>query len=65
VHRVPAAWQTLSNGRAGAGAGIKIGILDTGIDTSDPAFQGFATPVPAGFPIMSCSADTTTPAAST
>ena len=61
VHRVPAAWQTLSNGQTGAGAGIKIGILDTGIDTSHPAFQGFTTPVPAGFPIMSGSADTTGP----
>jgi minor extracellular serine protease Vpr len=61
VHRIPAAWQTLSNGQAGAGAGIKIGILDTGIDTAHPAFQGFTTPVPAGFPIMAGSADTTGP----
>jgi hypothetical protein len=61
VHRIPAAWQTLSNGQTGAGAGIKIGILDTGIDTTHPAFQGFTTPVPAGFPIMSGSADTTGP----
>jgi len=61
VHRVPAAWQTLSNGQSGAGAGIKIGILDTGIDTTHPAFQGFTTPVPGGFPIMSGSADTTGP----
>jgi subtilisin family serine protease len=61
VHRVPAAWNTLSNGQSGAGAGIKIGILDTGIDTAHPAFQGFSTPVPSGFPIMAGSADTTGP----
>ena len=29
VHRIPAAWQTLNNGEAGAGAGIKIAILYT------------------------------------
>src|ERR1700676_2643806 len=61
VHRIPAAWQTLNNGQSGAGAGIKIGILDTGIDSAHPAFQGFSTPVPNGFPIMSGSADTTGP----
>jgi len=61
VHRIPAAWQMLNNGQSGAGAGIKIGILDTGIDTAHPAFQGFGTSAPAGFPIMSGSADTTGP----
>lgn len=61
VHRIPAAWQTLNNGQSGAGAGIKIGILDTGIDSAHPAFQGFVTPVPNGFPIMSGSSDTMGP----
>lgn len=61
VHRIAAAWQTLSNGQSSAGAGIKIGILDTGIDTAHPAFQGLTTTVPAGFPIMSGSSDTSGP----
>ena len=61
VHRIPAAWQSLNNGQSSAGAGIKIGILDTGIDSAHPAFQGFSTPVPSGFPLMSGSSDTTGP----
>ena len=53
VHRVPQAWQTLAGGPSSAGAGIKIGMLDTGIDNTHPAFQNFSTPIPAGFPIIS------------
>jgi len=53
VHRVPQAWQTLSGGSSSAGAGIKIGMLDTGIDNTHPAFQNFSTPMPAGFPLIS------------
>src|SRR5262249_3887886 len=53
VHRVKQAWQTLSNGSLGAGGGIKIGILDTGIDVSHSAFQGFSKDMPSGFPITS------------
>lgn len=57
VHNIASAWQTLSNGQAGAGAGIKIAILDTGIDITHPAFQNFSTSIPNGFPITSSSAD--------
>ncbi len=52
VHKVTQAWDMLG-GSANAGAGIKIGILDTGIDASHPAFQNFPTAPPAGFPIIS------------
>ena len=53
THRISQAWQTLSGGQAGAGAGIKIGILDCGVDNTHPAFANFASPLPAGFPIFS------------
>src|SRR5579862_5494205 len=51
VHQVPQAWQSIANGSSSAGAGIKIAILDSGIDITHPAFQGFSTPLPAGFPL--------------
>jgi minor extracellular serine protease Vpr len=53
VHRVPQAWRTLAGGPTSAGAGLKIGMLDTGIDNTHPAFQNFSTPIPAGFPLIS------------
>lgn len=52
-HSVPDAWD-LSGGIEKAGAGMKIAILDTGIDTAHPGFQapeGF--PVPEGYPLSS------------
>lgn len=52
LHRISQAWQTLPGGQAGAGAGIKIGILDCGVDNTHPAFSSFATPMPTGFPIF-------------
>jgi minor extracellular serine protease Vpr len=45
----PAAWNTLG-GVDKAGAGIKIGILDTGIDQSQPGLQDPSLPMPDGFP---------------
>jgi minor extracellular serine protease Vpr len=45
----PAAWTTLG-GVSNAGAGIKIGIIDSGIDQTHPAFQDSTLKVPAGFP---------------
>jgi uncharacterized protein (TIGR03437 family) len=37
-------------GASNAGAGIKIGIIDTGIDQNHPGFQDSSLTVPAGFP---------------
>ena len=45
----PAAWNAVG-GVANAGAGIKIAILDTGIDQQHPAFQDPSLPMPAGYP---------------
>lgn len=47
--RVPQAW-SLAGGVENAGAGVKIGVIDTGIDKDHPAFQDTALPMPSGFP---------------
>jgi minor extracellular serine protease Vpr len=47
--QAPAAWNAL-NGVQNAGSGIKIAILDSGIDQTHPAFQDSSLPMPAGFP---------------
>ncbi len=44
-----AAWSALG-GVENAGAGVKIGILDSGIDQTHPAFQDAGLAMPAGFP---------------
>ncbi|MGA2186137.1 MAG: S8 family serine peptidase [Bryobacteraceae bacterium] len=44
----PAAWTALG-GTSHAGAGIRIGILDSGIDQTNLAFQDPSLPSPAGF----------------
>jgi uncharacterized protein (TIGR03437 family) len=46
----PAAWSLLG-GVNQAGAGIKIAVLDSGIDQTHPAFQDSSLQAPAGFPI--------------
>ena len=45
----PQAWN-LMGGQGNAGAGIKIGILDTGIDQTHPSLQDSSLQTPAGFP---------------
>lgn len=50
----PAAW-SVSGGTSNAGSGIKIAILDSGIDQNHPAFQDPSLPMPAGYPI--CNGD--------
>ena len=52
----PLAWNALG-GAANAGKGIKIGIIDSGIDQTHPAFQDSTLSMPAGYPICSGSAD--------
>jgi minor extracellular serine protease Vpr len=46
----PAAWSALG-GMESAGAGVKIAILDTGIDQQHPAFQDPSLSMPAGYPL--------------
>lgn len=47
--RAPAAWNSVG-GQDNAGAGVKIGILDSGIDHTHPAFQDNSLPAAPGFP---------------
>jgi minor extracellular serine protease Vpr len=48
----PAAWDA-SGGIPNAGSGVKIAILDSGIDQTHPAFQDSSLPMPPGYPICS------------
>jgi uncharacterized protein (TIGR03437 family) len=52
----PGAWNALG-GVGNAGAGMKIGILDGGIDQTHPAFQDASLKTPAGFPKCDNAAD--------
>ena len=47
---VPAAWSLLG-GPSNAGAGVRIGIIDTGIEATHPAFQDPSLTPPSGFPV--------------
>ena len=48
---VQQAWSSTAIGGAGnAGAGLKIGIIDTGIDQTHPSFQDNSLQTPPGFP---------------
>ena len=49
LQKAPAAWDTVG-GWENAGAGIKIGIIDSGIDVSHPAFLDVGFTMPDGFP---------------
>jgi subtilisin family serine protease len=51
IHKVPDAWNTLPLGQSSAGAGIKIGMIDTGIDVNNAAFSDPLPPLP-GFPMV-------------
>jgi minor extracellular serine protease Vpr len=48
LHKVPAAWTQV--GIDNAGAGIRIAIVDSGIDTGHPGFQDGGFTAPEGFP---------------
>jgi len=45
-----AAWN-LVGGQTNAGKGVKIGVIDTGIDQTHPAFQDSTLAMPSGFPV--------------
>ncbi len=49
VIRSTAAWSQLG-GQGSAGNGVRIAILDSGIDHTHPAMQDVSLPMPAGFP---------------
>ncbi len=49
ILNLPAA-QALAGGQNGAGDGIKIGVIDTGIDNTHPAFNDPNVTPPAGYP---------------
>ncbi|MGH9672089.1 MAG: S8 family serine peptidase [Bryobacteraceae bacterium] len=49
LHKAVEAW-TLGGGENRAGAGVKIGIVDSGIDIDHPAFQDSSLAAPEGFP---------------
>src|SRR5271157_1002877 len=57
IHKVPDAWNTLPLGQSSAGAGIKIGMIDSGIDVNNPAFSDPLPPVD-GFPKVLFASDT-------
>jgi len=52
----PQAWSILG-GMSNAGAGIKIGILDTGIDQTHPSLTDSSLQTPAGFPKCNVQSD--------
>src|SRR5207244_239842 len=47
--RAQGAWDLLG-GETNSGAGVKIGVIDTGIDSSHPGFQDASLALPDGFP---------------
>ena len=50
---VPAAWNLIGGGMTNAGAGIKIGVIDTGIQSTHPAFQDATLTAPPNYPVCS------------
>jgi minor extracellular serine protease Vpr len=52
ISKVQAAWDAAGiGGESKAGLGLKIAIIDSGIDQSNPSFQDSSLTAPAGFPI--------------
>ena len=60
IANAPAAWAQASiAGQSNAGKGIKIAILDTGIDQTSPAFSDKGFTAPSGFPLCNVQSDCT------
>src|SRR5712691_10896149 len=55
LHKVPEAWNRVGVDKAGLG--IKIAIIDSGIEISHPGMQDSTLSVPAGFPKMNADSD--------
>jgi minor extracellular serine protease Vpr len=56
LHHVPNAWSVVG-GMASAGAGIKIGMIDSGIDITHPGMQDSTLQTPSGFPKVNADSD--------
>jgi subtilisin family serine protease len=56
LHKVPQAWSL--GGAYPQGAGMKIGMIDTGIDISHPGFKDTGFQAPPGFPLVTVASDT-------
>ena len=57
VHNLPQVYGMIG-GASMAGQGIKIGMIDSGIDITQPAFSGTGFTAPAGFPKVNAVSDT-------
>jgi subtilisin family serine protease len=55
LQKAPDAWNMVGLDRAGAG--MKIGIIDTGVDSSHPGFQDPSLAIPDGFPKTNAASD--------
>ena len=55
LHHVPDAWTQI--GLANAGAGVRIGMIDTGIEIGHPGFNDAGFTAPAGFPQAGATGD--------
>jgi minor extracellular serine protease Vpr len=56
IHKVPQAWNQI--GADKAGLGVKIAIIDSGIDITHPGMQDSTLQVPGGFPKVNADSDT-------
>jgi minor extracellular serine protease Vpr len=56
IHKVPQAWAAVG-GMAKAGAGIKIAMIDSGIDVTQPGLQDSTLQMPPGFPKTNADSD--------
>ncbi len=57
VVNAPGLWNAVSGGRASAGKGVKIGIIDSGIDITNQMFTDSSLTAPTGFPKADTTAD--------
>ena len=50
IHKIPEVWNMLPGGPDSAGAGMRLGIIDTGIDIRHPGLLDDSLTLPEGFP---------------
>ena len=55
LHKVPQAWSL--GGAYPQGAGVKVGMIDTGIDIKHPGFKDTGMQAPPGFPLFNAASD--------